>query len=176
MWPQVFTDNNAYNAVCACRYPRLKDEPIYEPRGMRGDGPFQAQRYWGVTAEEYYYRADVWPLATHGEILCVIQIEDIAGIANLREMLRDVPGIGAIVIGIGDLSQELGIPRQSEHPLLLDAMAEIRAICDEFGVAVGHPSGNAANAQRILDEGYRWLMCPAPRSFATLDALRALAS
>lgn len=174
MWPHISTVDEAYNAVAACRYPRLKDKPLYEPQGIRGDGPFQAQRYWGVEPQDYYTRADVWPLSPQGELLCVIQIEDTAGIANLRDMLKNVPGIGAVVIGQGDLSQELGIPRQTDHPLVLDAMAEIVAICQEHDVVVGHPSVSKANAERIIAEGYRWLMCPAPRSFAVLDGLRMM--
>jgi 4-hydroxy-2-oxoheptanedioate aldolase len=174
VWPHISTVAEAYNAVAACRYPRLKNKALYEPQGIRGDGPFQAQRYWGVSPDEYYARADVWPLAPHGELLVVLQIEDTAGIANLRDMLKNVPGIGVILIGQGDLSQELGVPRQSEHKLVLDAMAEIRAICAEFDVPVGHPSVLANNAERVLSEGYRWLMCPAPRSFATLETLRAM--
>src|SRR5258707_821759 len=139
IWPHISTVEEAYNAVSACRYPRLKDKPLYEPQGIRGDGPFQAQRYWGVEPQDYYARADVWPLSPEGELLCVIQIEDTTGITNLRDMLRNVPGIGAVVIGQGDLSQELGVPRQTEHPLVLDAMAEIVAICHEQSVVVGHP-------------------------------------
>jgi 4-hydroxy-2-oxoheptanedioate aldolase len=174
VWPHISTVAEAYNAVAACRYPRLKDRPLYEPQGIRGDGPFQAQRYWGVPPDEYYARADVWPLATQGELLVVLQIEDTAGIANLRDILKNVPGIGVILIGQGDLSQELGVPRQSEHKLVLDAMAEIRTICAEFDMPVGHPSVSASNAERVLSEGYRWLMCPAPRSFAALDTLRTM--
>ena len=175
MWPHVSTVAEAYNAVSACRYPRLKDKPLYEPKGMRGDGPVQAQRYWGVEPGEYYARADVWPLAPQGELLCVIQIEDTVGISNLRDMLKNVPGIAAVVIGQGDLSQELGIPRQTEHKELLAAMAEIVAICKENNVIAGHPLVTPANAERVIAEGYRWLMCPAPRSFAALDKARTLA-
>lgn len=174
VWPHISTVGEAYNAVAACRYPRTKNRPLYEPQGIRGDGPFQAQRYWGIAADEYYARADVWPLSPQGELLVVLQIEDLAGISNLRDMLKNVPGIGVILIGQGDLSQELGVPRQSEHKLVLDAMAEIRAICAEFNMPVGHPSVTAANAERVLGEGYRWLMCPAPRSFAVLDKLRGM--
>jgi 4-hydroxy-2-oxoheptanedioate aldolase len=174
VWPHISTVAEAYNAVAACRYPRLKNKPLYEPQGIRGDGPFQAQRYWGVTPDEYYARADVWPLAPQGELLVVLQIEDIAGISNLRDMLKNVPGIGVVLIGQGDLSQELGVPRQTEHKLVLDAMAEVRAICAEFNTPVGHPSVMANNAGRVLSEGYRWLMCPAPRSFAVLDKVRGM--
>jgi 4-hydroxy-2-oxoheptanedioate aldolase len=175
VFPHISTVEEAYNAVSACRYPRLKDKPLYEPAGIRGDGPMQATRYWGVSQQEYYERADVWPLAPHGEIFVVLQIEDTTGIANLPDILKNVPGIGAILIGEGDLSQELGYPRQTEHKVVLDAMAEVVSICKQHDVIVGHPHVTAANAERVIAEGYRYLMCAAPRSFATLERARELA-
>ena len=176
VWPHISTVEEAYNAVAACRYQRLKDKPLYEPAGIRGDGPMQATRYWGVSQQEYYARADVWPLAPEGELFTVLQIEDTAGIRNLPDMLDNVPGIGAILIGEGDLSQELGYPRQTEHKAVLDAMAEVVAICKRKHVIVGHPHVTPANAERVIAEGYRYLMCAAPRSFANLNAARALVS
>ncbi len=175
VWPHISTVDEAYNAVATCRYPRLKNKPLYEPAGIRGDGPTQAVRYWGITQHEYYARADVWPLAPDGEILVVIQIEDTAGIANLSDMLKNVPGIGAVLIGEGDLSQELGYPRQYEHKAVLEALAQIVDICKQHKVIVGHPHVEAANAERVIKEGYRYLMCAAPRSFATLETARKLA-
>ncbi|HMA50067.1 MAG TPA: aldolase/citrate lyase family protein [Magnetospirillaceae bacterium] len=175
VWPHVSTVAEAYNAVSACRYPRLKNKPLYEPAGARGDGPMQAARYWGLALDEYYPRADVWPLAPEGEILVVLQIEDVQGIANLPDMLKDVPGIGAILIGEGDLSQELGYPRQSEHKAVREAKAEIVAICREHDVVVGHPHVTAANARQVLEDGYRFLMCAAPRNFTALETARAAA-
>ena len=132
-------------------------------------------RYWGITQQEYYARADVWPLAPEGEILVVIQIEDTVGISNLGNMLKNVPGIGAVLIGEGDLSQELGYPRQYEHKEVLAAMAQIVDTCKQHNVIVGHPHVEQANAERVIKEGYRFLMCTAPRSFATLDKARGLA-
>jgi 4-hydroxy-2-oxoheptanedioate aldolase len=174
MWPHVSTVEEAYNAVAACRYPRLRNKPLYEPAGIRGDGPMQAIRYWGISQDEYYARADVWPLAPQGEILSIIQIEDTLGIANLRDMLKNVPGIGAVLIGEGDLSQELGYPRQTEHKAVLEAMAEIVAICKDCNVIVGHPHADKKNIARVVDEGYRFLMCGAPRSFTTVESLREM--
>jgi 4-hydroxy-2-oxoheptanedioate aldolase len=167
-WPHISSADEAYNAISACRYPRLKDKPNYEPAGIRGDGPVQAARYWGVSQQDYYKKADVWPLDPKGEIFVILQIEDTAGITNLKDILK-VPGIGAILIGEGDLSQELGVPRQYEHKSVLEAMAEIVARCKEANVIVGHPHVEVDNAQRIIDEGYRFLMCTAPRSYATLN-------
>ena len=62
VWPRVSTVEQAYNAVAACRYPRPKTAAAYEPEGLRGDQPVHAARYWGITPQEYYAKADVWPL------------------------------------------------------------------------------------------------------------------
>jgi 4-hydroxy-2-oxoheptanedioate aldolase len=175
VFPHISTVEEAYNAVAACRYARLKDKPLYEPAGIRGDGPMQACRYWGVSQQEYYARADVWPLAPEGEIFVVLQIEDTAGITNLPDILKNVPGIGAILIGEGDLSQELGYARQTEHKVVLDAMAEVVSICKQHDVIVGHPHVTTTNVERVLAEGYRYLMCGAPRNFSTLESARKIA-
>ena len=116
VFPHISTVEEAYNAVGACRYPRLKNAPRYEPAGIRGDGPTAAARYWGLSQQEYYQKADVWPLNPQGEIFCILQIEDTKGVENLDDMLKNVPGIGAILIGEGDLGQELGYPAAVRAP------------------------------------------------------------
>ena len=175
VWPHISTVEEAYNAVAACRYPRLKTAPRYEPAGIRGDGPTGAVRYWGLTQQEYYQRADVWPLDPKGEVFVIIQIEDTKGIENLGDMLKNVPGIGAILIGEGDLSQELGVPRQYEHKAVLDAIAQVVATCKQHNVVVGHPHAEPGNVQRILDEGFKFVMCAPTRSYAGLDKAREIA-
>jgi 4-hydroxy-2-oxoheptanedioate aldolase len=174
LWPHISTVDQARNAVAACRYPRLKTAPLYEPPGIRGDGPTTAARYWGLTQQEYYAKADVWPLAPHGEILVMLMIEDTLGIENLADILK-VPGIGLVLIGEGDLSQELGFPRQYEHPQVLDAMSYIVKTCRENNIAVGHPHVDVKNVERVLSEGYTFLMAAPVRSFAALDKGRELA-
>ena len=42
--------------------------------------------------------------------------EDVSAIDNLPRILEDVPGIGVVLIGEGDLSQNLGYPRHYDHP------------------------------------------------------------
>jgi len=175
VWPHISTVDQAYNAVAACRYPRMKDAPRYEPSGVRGDAPVAAARYWGLTQQEYYKKADVWPLDPNGEIFCILQIEDMRGVDNLDAMLKEVKGIGAILIGEGDLGQELGIPRQYEHPELLKQMKRVVDTCKQHNVIVGHPHVEAGNCERILSEGYRFLMCAPVRSFGHLDKARAAA-
>src|SRR6266516_2055791 len=116
IFPHVSTVEEARNAVSACRYPRLPGAPLYDPHGIRGDAPTRAARYWGLSQQEYYARADVWPLAPKGEILAIIQCEEMRAIENLPRILDEVPGIGVVLVGEGDLLQDLGFPRQYEHP------------------------------------------------------------
>jgi 4-hydroxy-2-oxoheptanedioate aldolase len=169
VWPHVSTVEDARNAVAACRYPRPASAPRFAPAGQRGDAPRAAARYWGLTQQEYYKRADVWPLAPEGEILVVIMCEEARAIKNLPKMLEEVPGIGVVLIGEGDLSQDLGFPRQYDHPTVAAAIGDILAICKEHGVPCGHPHVDAKNVENLIERGFRWLM-PAPvQSFAALE-------
>ena len=169
VWPHISSVDQAYNAVAACRYPRLKTAPRYEPAGLRGDAPVAASRYWGLTQQQYYTKADVWPLNPQGEILAILMIEDTQGIANLDEILKKVPGIGVILVGEGDLSQELGHPREYEHPEVAAARAEIVKTCKAHKIPVGLPHVGAGNVERVIAEGYRFLMIKAGRSYAAVD-------
>ena len=174
IWPHVSTVEEAYSAVAACRYARPAGAPRYEPKGQRGDAPAYAAKYWGLTQQEYYDRADVWPLDPKGEILCGIMCEDVDGLKNLPKILKEVPGIGVVVIGEGDLSQNLGFPRQYEHPTVAGAIGEILAICKEHNVACGHPHVEKDNVEKVVAQGFRWLMPRPARSNAVLDTGRKL--
>ena len=169
IWPHVSTVDEARNAVAACRYPRPPSAPHFEPAGQRGDAPRTAARYWGVMQPEYYARADVWPLNPQGEILVVIMCEEVRAVKNLPKILDEVPGIGIVLVREGDLSQDIGYPRQYEHPAVASKIDEILAICKQYNVACGHPHVDSANVEAILEKGFRWLM-PAPtQSFAALE-------
>jgi 4-hydroxy-2-oxoheptanedioate aldolase len=170
VFPHISSVEEAANAVGACRYPRLKSAQNYDPPGIRGDGPTAAARYWGVSQQEYYQKADVWPLNPQGEILCILQMEDTKGIENLDAILTKVKGIGAILIGEGDLGQELGYPRQYDHPELLKWMARVVDTCKKHNVVVGHPHVESGNCERIVKEGYRFLMCAPTRGYGHLQA------
>ncbi len=174
VWPHISTVEQAYNAVAACRYPRLSTAPLYEPAGLRGDAPGTAARYWGLTNQEYYTKADVWPLNPQGEVLTILMIEDTLAIKNLPDILKNVPGIGVILIGEGDLTQELGVPRQYDHPSAVEAMAQVVATCKQFEVPVGHPHVDNNNVERVVSQGYRFLMAAPLRSYAPVEKGRQL--
>ena len=169
VWPHVSTVDEARSAVAACRYPRPRSARYFEPAGQRGDAPAAAARYWGLSQQEYYTRADVWPLNPQGEILVAVMCEEARAIKNLPKMLEEVPGIGVVIIGEGDLSQDLGFPRQYDHPTVTGAIDEILAICKQYNVPCGHPHVDSNNIEALLDKGFRYLM-PAPvYSFKALE-------
>jgi 4-hydroxy-2-oxoheptanedioate aldolase len=169
VWPHVSTVDEARNAVAACRYPRPRSARYFEPAGQRGDAPAAAARYWGLSQQEYYARAGVWPLDPQGEILVAVMCEEARAIKNLPKMLEEVPGIGVVIIGEGDLSQDLGFPRQYDHPTVAGAIDQILAICKQYNVPCGHPHVDSNNIEALLAKGFRYLM-PAPvYSFAALE-------
>jgi len=174
VWPRISTPDEAYNAVAACRYPRLRSAPLYEPAGLRGDAPMAAARYWGLSQQDYYKKADVWPLAPEGEILVILMIEDTTAIENLEEIVKRVPGIGVLLIGEGDLTQELGCPRQYDNPELLRLMKQVVEVGKAFNVPVGHPHVTEQNVAEVVNDGYRFLMTYPRRDFSALGKGRKI--
>lgn len=173
VFPHIGTAEQARNAIAACRYARPKGAPTYEPKGIRGDAPNAAARYWGLTVPEYYARADVWPLVPEGEIMAIMMIESVEAMENLDAILA-VPGLGAIMVGEGDLSQQLGCPRQYEHPEMVAAKRGILGKARAAGVHVAHPHVTGANVAQVIEEGYSILFTASPRNYATLDKARSL--
>ena len=173
VFPHIATAEQAHNAVAACRYARPEGAPNYDPKGLRGDAPNGAARYWGLTVQEYYKKADVWPLVEDGEIMVVLMIESVEAMENLDEILK-VPGVGAIMIGEGDLSQNLGFPRQYEHPEMVKAKAEILAKAKAAGVRVAHPHVTGANVAEVIEQGFDILFTQPARTYATLEKANAL--
>src|ERR1700743_1076691 len=110
IWPHVATVEQAYNAVASCRYARPKGAPLYEPKGVRGDGPANASRYWGLSMAEYYKKADVWPLAPEGEILVGLMCESPEAIDNLDDILASAPGHGLHLERRGRPDPGAGLP------------------------------------------------------------------
>jgi 4-hydroxy-2-oxoheptanedioate aldolase len=57
---------------------------------------------------------------------------------------------------------------------MVEARRRIVSVCLEHGVVVGHPHVTANNVERVLDEGYRFLMSAPVRSFPGLELGRKL--
>lgn len=78
------------------------------------------------------------------------------------------------MIGEGDLSQQLGYPRQYEHPVVAEAKRSILAAAKAAGMRVAHPHVTLANAGEVIAEGYDILFTSPSRSYATLEKAKSL--
>src|SRR5205809_3242606 len=105
--------------VEAVRFPIHKqglDKGIQE--GRRGvHGAPTAARIWGISADDYIEKADVWPLNPNGELLLGLKLEDKYALANAEENLK-VPGIAFAEWGPGDMSLSLGVRNVGSRPML----------------------------------------------------------
>jgi len=169
VWPQVNSVADAYNAVAACRYPNSREAPPHGPRGLRGDAATTAARYWGLSREEYYQRCDVWPLNPHGELVVVAMCETTEAVEHLDEVLAEVPGISIVLVGEADLSHDMGLPLQYDHPEFRDVLRRIPEICTKHNVVCGHPHASRDKVGDLIDLGYRFLMTRPTWSYDDLE-------
>jgi 4-hydroxy-2-oxoheptanedioate aldolase len=150
--PHIETAEQALHLVRSMRYPQRVGAADMEPEGLRGSGPGNAVRYWGVSGAEYLSKADVWPLDPNGELLNMIQIENKIGVSNVEEIAK-VPGVSMLMAAPGDLGMAHGG----------DAAATEEAIQTVLraATAAGLPCAITANAndvERRIREGFRVLI------------------
>jgi len=113
--PHVNTPEEALKLVTAMRYPNQRGAQYLFPPGVRGSGAGGALRVWGVDADTYSRRADVWPLNPQGELLAMIMIETREAVERIDELLA-VPGLGGVMIGASDLSLSLRVGTPAPQP------------------------------------------------------------
>ena len=166
--PHLNTVEDARSAVVAARYPQVPGVPDFEPKGQRGWWQRLAPRYWGLSAQEYYDAADLWPLDPNGEILLMGIVEEPEGVRNLRDIFREVRGIGAVWAGPGDMSVAMGKRGNSNDPEVQEALLRVLEACKEFDVpcAVGATAGDV---EQRLEQGFRIIIAPPRRLTDTLD-------
>lgn len=122
----------------------------YPPQGIRGYADTAAQTdFQPVTPREFVE-------AGNTENLCVIQIERREAIDNLDEMLA-VPGVDVACMGCMDLSVDMGIPGELEHPSMVAALEKVLAAGRKHGVAVGIIHSNFEIVSRWMRAGMRFV-------------------
>ena len=72
----------------------------------------------------------------NGDKVLIVNIESVPAIENLHEICS-VPGLDAVLIGPHDLSCNLGIPEQYDHPRFDAEVKKIFRIAREHGVGAG---------------------------------------
>jgi len=156
----VDTKEQALIAVRTMRYPPMRGSTRREPVGIRGVSTAAASYAWGVSAEEYERRADVWPLNPDGDLLAVIMIESVEGLQNL-DQIASVAGVGALFLGAGsDLSRSMGVPISS--PEVEAGFQQVLRACKAHKVACAITAGNTNDVVRRVKEGWNIIRSTVP--------------
>ena len=174
--PHLNTVEEAQAAVVAARYPQVPGVADFEPVGQRGWWQRIAPRYWGLTPEEYYDAADLWPLDPNGNLLLMGIVEEPEGVSNLRDILRQVRGIGAIWAGPGDMSVAMGLRGNAGHPDVQANLLRILETCKEFDVPCATGANSPEQVAMRMDQGFRIIITAPEKSTPGLNEGRRLAS
>ena len=158
--PMVKTAAEAEAAVREAKYP---------PRGVRGFGYSRANLYGADF--------DACIASANEEIAMIMQIEHKDAIANLDAILR-VEGVDGVFIGPLDLSGSMGITGKLDHPQMVAALEQYRAVCrahkKSAGMHIVRP--NEENVRWALDEGYTMLALGLDNVFMEQSARASLKS
>jgi 2-dehydro-3-deoxyglucarate aldolase/4-hydroxy-2-oxoheptanedioate aldolase len=155
--PRVETREDVEHAVSYAKYPPLgrrgaggRARYAYEPRGV------------GEAVEE-----------ANAETMVIVQVESQAAVANLNG-IASVPGLDVVCIGPQDLSIDLGLPGQFDHPTFIETVTEIVAACAKYGIPVGMVSREAASFRQWYGLGIRFLVCNSDGNYIVQGAARDL--
>lgn len=145
-FPFVNTPEDAARCVAALRYP---------PEGTRGWGPFLAHSRWDAGLFDYQPRFGDRPYG-------YFTLETREAVANVEAILA-VPGVDIAVMAAFDLSSDLGISGQFDHPDFRAAAAKIEEAARAAGVPLAGGAANEAQIVAMKARGYR--------IFASFDVL-----
>ena len=137
-FPLIRTADDARRCVASMRYP---------PEGRRGWGPFIAHSRWGASLFDY-------AAGTANDTVCMILIETVDALANI-DAICAVEGIDCIVIASFDLSTELGISGQFDHPDFKDAVGRIEKSVLAAGIPLGGVAFTKEQTAALIARGHR---------------------
>jgi 2-keto-3-deoxy-L-rhamnonate aldolase RhmA len=135
--------NSREEAESAIRYT------LYPPKGVRGAGPRRAVMYGAIDFLEYYRKFEE-------EFTLVIQIETEKALRNIEEIAA-VGNIDIFYIGPMDLSVNLGIPLQYDHPKFTEAVETVLKTCKKYDITPGIHTFSIDMAEKYISMGFRFL-------------------
>ena len=163
--PHVDTADVAAAMVQNCRYPPIGKRSVV--------GVLPQLDFASIPLGE---AADAVNAAT----LLVLMIETGEAVANAAEIAA-TPGVDVLLVGANDLSMELGIPGELDHPDMVDALETIVAACRKSGVFPGLGGIYRQDMiERYVDMGFRMILAGSDLSLmlnagkASASAIRAL--
>ena len=140
MFPRVDTAAQARECIAAMRYP---------PHGVRGVATVVRAAGYGSHFADYKGESLT-------NLLPIIQIESAEAVNNVEEIAA-VDGVGVLFVGPIDLSTSLGVFRQYDHPLFLDALNKTLDAAQRHNRAAGILLPGVDTTRHYRDMGFRFL-------------------
>jgi len=124
----------------------------YYPDGSRGLGFGRMQGY-GLKVSEYFENANE-------NILLSVQAETTEAVKNIESIVQ-VPGLDAVVVGPLDLSTNMGLSGQVQHPDVKAAIQHVAKVCFEANKPIGIFGLTAEAVKPYIAQGFRFIVCGA---------------
>lgn len=121
----------------------------YPPMGNRSYGVSRAQAY-GFDFDEYI-------TSWNESASFLLQVESIQAVDNIEDLLafNEVDGV---MVGPYDISGSLGVPGQTNHPLVIEASKKVIAACEKYGKSCGTQVSDSTkeSVEFLFDLGYTY--------------------
>jgi 4-hydroxy-2-oxoheptanedioate aldolase len=140
--PGVETVEDAQRAVRGAKY---------QPEGERGLAGVRGGDFGLSGPLGEYVRV------ANRETMVLADVESRLGVQNIEGILG-TEGIDGVAIGANDLSQSLGVPGQTNHPVVVEAMDRIVAAGKKAGKPIGSVVRGGETPQQYIEKGYRMLL------------------
>jgi len=88
----------------------------------------------------------------NSQSLLMIQIETAESLQHLDEIVQ-IDGVDSLFVGPTDLSISLGVPGQSDSPLLITSIERVMASCKAHGVASAIQANDLNYARQWVERG-----------------------
>lgn len=125
----------------------VRDAVYMKPRGRRRPGgPGNA---W---VKDHDYNYSTWVREVEDDLIILTQIESKKGLANVDAIAQD-PLTTALAIGPYDLSADLGICWEPDHPLLVEAFAQVK----QAGAKVGKNMWVIGDGATLMKRGFNFI-------------------
>ena len=159
MLPRVETRDQLETLVACVKYP-----PVGR-RGFSSDAPH---------SESSFGPAGEFLEENNEDTLVIAQIERREAVERIDDLLS-VPGIDVALVGPEDLSVSLGVPGETSHRLITEAIEEVIASSVRNGVVPAIHMGDVGALQGWVDRGMRMLMYSSDLGFLMESAEAGLA-
>jgi 2-keto-3-deoxy-L-rhamnonate aldolase RhmA len=131
---------------------RLAAAAVYRPlKGVALDRVLKEGKWPSEKTRKYCFEERC------ADTLFIPMIESVRGVENL-DAICSIPGVNAVFVGPNDLTTNMGIPNEYDHPDLVAMIQRIIDTADRHHVAAGSWFGKPDQMLRTIRQGARFVV------------------